>query len=99
LIIYLIRNDVVSPQKFDAGVVDTNYHHHSILSGNINGTWGTLINTGGLAEENTVVYNDFTYELPDPTLHPTFIIENLSLIAYLCDRNTYEVLQVIKSDI
>lgn len=99
LIIYLIRNDVVSPQKFDAGVVDTNYHHHSILSDNINGTWGTLINTGGLAEENTVVYNDFTYELPDPTLHPTFIIENLSLIAYLCDRNTYEVLQVIKSDI
>jgi hypothetical protein len=66
LIIYLIRNDVVSPQKFDAGVVDTNYHHHSILSDNINGTWGTLINAGGLADENTVVYNDFTYELPSP---------------------------------
>jgi hypothetical protein len=99
LIIYLIRNDVVSAQKFDAGVVDTNYHHHSVLSDNINGTWGTLINDGGLADENTVVYNDFTYELRDPSLYPTFNIENLSLIAYLCDRNTYEVLQVIKSDI
>ena len=99
LIIYLIRNDVVSPQKFDAGVVDTNYHHHSVLSDNINGTWGTLINDGGLADENTVVYNDFTYELRDPSLNPTFNIENLSLIAYLCDRNTYEVIQVIKSDI
>ena len=99
LIIYLIRNDIVSPQKFDAGVVDTNYHHHSVLSDNINGTWGTLINDGGLADENTIVYNNFTYELPDPSLFPTFKIENLSLIAYLCDRNTYEVIQVIKSDI
>jgi hypothetical protein len=99
LIIYLIRNDVVSPQKLDAGVVDTNYHHHSVLSDNINGTWGTLINDGGLADENTIVYNDFTYELPDPSQYPTFNIENLSLIAYLCDRNTYEVIQVIKSDI
>lgn len=99
LIIYLIRNDVVSPQKFDAGVVDTNYHHHSVLSDNINGTWGTLINDGGLADENTIVYNDFTYELPNPSLYPTYNIENLSLIAYLCNRNTYEVIQVIKSDI
>ena len=69
------------------------------MSDNINGTWGTLINDGGLADENTVVYNDFTYELRDPSLNPTFNIENLSLIAYLCDRNTYEVIQVIKSDI
>ena len=70
-----------------------------VLSDNINGTWGTLINDGGLADENTEVYNDFTYVLPDPSLFPTYNIENLSLIAYLCDRNTYEVIQVIKSDI
>ena len=42
-LLYLIRNDVVSPQKFDQGIVDTNYHHHAILSDNINGTWGTAI--------------------------------------------------------
>ena len=40
LVIYLIRDDVVSPQKFNAGIVDTNYHHHAILSDNINNTWG-----------------------------------------------------------
>ena len=99
LIIYLIRNEVISPQKFNAGVVDTNYHHHSVLSKNINDTWGSLINEGGVADENTVVYNDFSYKLPDPTIDPTYNIENLSLIAYLCDRNSYEVIQVIKTEL
>ena len=99
LIVYLVRNDVISPQKFNGGVVDTNYHHHAVLSANINGTWGSLINDGGLADENTVVYNDFSYELPNPNINPTYNIENLSLIAYLCDRTSYKVIQVIKTDI
>ena len=76
LVIYLVRDDVVSPQKFDAMVVvDTNYHHHSILSDNINELGEHQLNAGGLADENTVIYNDFTYELPDPSLHPTYNIE------------------------
>jgi len=98
LVIYLIRDEITSPQKFNGGIIDTNYHHHSVLSDNINGTWGTSIIDNTVAEDS-VVYNDFSYELPDPTLYPTYSIENLSLIAYLCDRNTYEVLQTIKTEL
>tara|TARA_B110001452_G_scaffold105116_1_gene87153 strand:- start:698 stop:1609 length:912 start_codon:yes stop_codon:yes gene_type:complete len=99
LIIYLVRNDVISPQKFNNGVVDTNYYHHAVLSANINGTWGSLINDGGVADETTIVYKDFSYQLPDPTINPSYNIENLSLITYLCNRNSYEIIQVIKTDI
>jgi len=98
LVIYLIRDEITSPQKFNGGIIDTNYHHHSVLSDNINGIWGTSIIDNAVAEDS-VIYNDFSYELPDPSLEPTYSVENLSLIAYLCDRNTYEVLQTIKTEL
>ena len=49
--------------------------------------------------EDSVVYKDFSYELPDPTIDPTYNIENLSLITHVCNRNTYEVLQTIKTEL
>ena len=30
---------------------------------------------------------------------PTYNIDNLSLVTYLCNRNTYKVIQVIKTDL
>ena len=98
LVIYLIRDEIISPQKFNGGIIDTNYHHHSVLSDNINGTWGTSIIENTVSKDS-VVYNNFSYELPEPALYPTYNIENLSLIAYVCDRNTYKVLQTIKTEL
>ncbi|MBH19297.1 MAG: hypothetical protein CL851_02625 [Crocinitomicaceae bacterium] len=96
LVIYLIRDDIVSPQKFNSGIIDTNYHHHAVLSDNINGTWGTPI-INGTAEKDSMIYNNFTYELIDPSIDSTYSIDNLSLISYVIDRNTLRVIQVIKT--
>jgi hypothetical protein len=97
LIIYLIRDDVIAPQEMNTGNTEHHYHHHAVLSDNINGTWGTFIKTDALAGDK--FYNDFTYQLIDPSLDSTFSADNLSLITYVCERNSYEVLQVIKTEL
>ena len=98
LVLYLIRNDVVSPQKFDQGIIDTNYHHHAILSDNINGTWGTAI-INGSALKDSIIYNDFSYQLPDPVIDMTYETDNLSLIGYILNRDNMRVLQVVKKEL
>ncbi len=95
LIIFLVRDDVVAPQELPSGP-DHHYHHHSVLSANINGTWGTQI-VDGAADVSEPYYNHYSYELPDPIADTTYDINNLSLITFLCDRNSFEVKQVIKT--
>jgi len=94
LIIYLLRNSIISPQSMSNGSTNYNYNHHHVLSKNINGTWGTSIASGSI-NENSKFYNDFSFELPTDT---TYNIDNLSLITYLCERNTFEIIQVTKTD-
>jgi hypothetical protein len=97
LIIYLVRNEVISPQEFN-GYVDHHYHHHSVVSDNVNGTWGTRI-VEGSASSGDKFYNDFSYQLPNPLEDSTFEIGNVSLITYLCERNSFEVIQVNKTEL
>ena len=98
LIIYLVRNNIFSPQKFSLGVVDTNYNHHNVLSNNINGTWGTSI-IDGVALKDSLIYNTFSFKLPSPENDSTFKLDNLSLISYVINRDNMKVLQVIKNDL
>jgi hypothetical protein len=98
LIIYLLRDTVIAPQKLNNGTTEHHYHHHAVLSNNINGTWGTSIATGSVANGD-VFYNDYSYQLPDPLVDSTYNIDNLSLITYLCERNSFEVIQVIKTEL
>ncbi len=95
LVLYLIRDTVISPQEMlpPAGV-EEEYHHHSVLTDNINGTWGTQI-LNGTAFAGKKIYNNFSYQIP--TTDSTFNIDNLSLISYVCNRENFEILQVIKT--
>ena len=61
------------------GIIDTNYHHHSVLSDNINGTWGTSV-IDNTVSEDSVVYKDFSYELPD-------LLLTLLIILKTCPHN------------
>lgn len=96
LIMYLVRDVVEGPQKLDNGSTDEEYHHHAVLTDNLNGTWGSQI-VSGTATAGDKYYNDFTYQVP--TTDTTFNIDNLSVITYLCNRETFEVLQVIKTEL
>lgn len=95
LIIYLLRKSVISPQSMSDGTTNYNYNHHHVLSNNINGTWGSEIASGTIVSESKF-YNDFSFELPNDS---TYNIDNLALVTYLCERNTFEVIQVTKTEL
>lgn len=97
IVIYLIRKTVIAPQKLANGTTEEEYHHHDIMSGTVNGAWGT--NLGSELNTGDKIYNDFALELPDSSLDSTYNTDNLSLITYLYNRNTYEVIQVTETDL
>jgi len=100
LVIYLIDDEYIDWQKDkDADPEDVEfYHHHDVLLHNINGTWGSQLFDGSSAVGETFV-NHYTYQLPedieldgsDPNSDT-----GLSLIVYLMNRDTYEIIQVIE---
>ncbi len=94
----LVRDTVIAPQIIPGGTVEEEYHHHSMLTNNINGTWGTPIFEGGVSSGQKE-YNNFTYKLPDPIADTTFRIDNLSIITFISKNDTYEVMQVIKTSL
>lgn len=96
LINLLVRDSVVAPQKDQGGVVHHHYDHHSVLTDDINGIWGTPIISGGITSGNKI-YNHYSYELPDPVSDTTFRVNNISIISFVCDLDNYEVMQVIKT--
>lgn len=95
LISFLVRDTLIAPQE-GIGVFYEEYDHHSVLTDNINGTWGTPIITGGTSA-GTKIYNNYTYSVP--TTDSSFAISNLSVITVVTDRSTLEVKQVTKTSL
>jgi hypothetical protein len=92
VVVYLVRDTVIAPQKLPGGLEEEEYHHHNVLTANINGTWGTELFNGSAAAGDKF-YNDYAFEVP--TTDTTYDIDNLSIITYVFNRNTYEVLQAV----
>lgn len=94
LILYLLRDEVVSPQSLLDGTVDDDYVHKHVLTDNINGTWGTPMGMDTLVV-NEGERHDFSYALPDPSMDSTFEGENLTVVGFIVDRDTEEVHQAV----
>ena len=92
IVVYLVRDTVIAPQKLPGGQEEEEYHHHNVLSANINGTWGEEIVSGSVVNGEKF-YNDYAFEVPSNDA--TYDIDNLSLITYVFNRETYEVLQSV----
>lgn len=98
LINFIVRDTVVAPQKDQGGVVHDEYDHHSMLSGNMNGIWGSSI-ISGAGSSGAKFHNNFSYKLPDPNIDTTYKVNNISVISVICNRDNYEILQVIKTSL
>jgi hypothetical protein len=94
LISFLVRDTMIAPQEDLGGVFIEEYDHHSVLTDNINGTWGTPIISGG-SSTGTKIYNNYTYLVP--SIDSSYNINNLSIITVITNRNTFEIKQVIKT--
>lgn len=88
---YLIRKEVVSPQSSPSGVVE-DFEHHNVLTNNLNGTWGEVVSTG-IAAPGFNSEIGLSFQLPSPAADTTFSPENLAVISFVIDRESFQILQ------
>jgi hypothetical protein len=103
LVILLIQDEYTAWQK-DYTLANQDiefYHHKDILLGTINGSYGTQL-FDGVSEPDDLFENDYSYQIPDSIdtygSTPGDAI-GLSIIAYLMNRDSYEIEQVIEQEI
>lgn len=100
VVVYLIQNEDIDWQKdysLPSEEQDVEeYHHKDVFLGTINGAYGTPLFSGD-APQDEFFENHYSYEIPENI----DIIGNsageetgLSIIAYLMDNASYEIIQV-----
>lgn len=100
-VVYLIEDSLVGPQNVSS-TFTSDYVHRDIMRGCIDGsTWGRDVIDGELV--NGKYQLDYSFVVPDQ-LAPqgqatTHNAENMHLLIYVYDKNTYEIYQVIKKKI
>lgn len=91
IVVYVLEDEYVSPQKLPDGSTDEDYVHHDIHIGNLfDETWGRSVASGTI-QAGTKVETEFSYELPEGMTN-----EDLHFLVLVYNRDTYEVMQVIK---
>ncbi len=96
LVVLLAESGIVSPQMnhdADAGDVPVieNYVHNHVMRGAISTTWGATIATAGTANPESLV-KSYKYILKDE-----FVAEKCTVIAFVYDDDTKEVLQAVEA--
>jgi hypothetical protein len=86
LAVFLVEDGIISGQ-LNHGTIDPNYVHNHVLRDGISGVWGDAITTAAAAQGETKNKN-YTYTLP-----ANFIYSNCSVLAYVYDSSTGEVIQ------
>lgn len=101
MVVSLIQDELIAWQKdYSLPVAEQNvedYHHKDILLGSINGSYGTELFDGS-SSAGEVFENDYSYQIPENIEYNTNAVAGeecgLSIIAYLMNRDTYEIIQV-----
>ncbi|MGV3631380.1 MAG: Omp28-related outer membrane protein [Bacteroidota bacterium] len=93
LVVYLIEESFVSPQK-KPGETDYEYHHHNVHRGNIDGLAFGRTLTNEYLKDSGKHQVDISYKLPDQ-----YAADNCHLLIYAMNPDTYEIYQVIEADI
>ena len=89
LVLSLAESGIVAPQIIDGNNTDEFYVHNHVFRGNINGIWGVPLFTDASADQGSVDVKAYTYTLKD-----SWIPENTTLVIYVYDTATDEILQV-----
>lgn len=91
VVTYFIENSFVAPQKRAGVGTITDYNHHNVFRGCIDGlAWGRTL-TDELKDANGKYYLNYSYAIPS-----NYDASNCHLLVYVYDKATYEVYQVIK---
>lgn len=91
LALYIIEDQIVSPQIDDTDTLE-NYVHNHVLRAAINGTYGTYVSGNGMVVEDT----GYTKSYQLSCAGKPWNVAHCSVVAILMDATTQEVLQVEK---
>lgn len=89
--VILIQDNIVDYQN-NEGVDVADYVHNHVLRATFNGNWGEDIITSPAAK-NTKIVKEYNLEVKKDDKHP-WLKENLKVVAFIYDAQTYEVMQV-----
>lgn len=93
-VVYVIQDSVVATQLMPDNTDNPNYVHRAIHLGSIdNNPWGRKT-FDATAKTGDKIQLDYSYVLPAGISK-----DNLHFLIYVYDKDTYEILQVIKQDI
>ena len=100
LCIVLQESGIVSGQV-DGNVNILDYEHNDMLRAGFNGSYGTKLTQNGMVKERLKYTSSFklNYKNGFPYSNTPILIENCSIVAYLLDMETKEVIQVEKRDV
>lgn len=98
LIVAITEDGIIAPQKNNNEEIGTvpvisDYEHNHMLRAVINSTWGTQVATAGTSNPETLK-KSFTY-----TLDEKLNAGNCSVVAFVYDNDTKEVLQVAQEEL
>lgn len=90
--VYLVEDGIISPQKWQkpdgSTVTIEDYEHNHVLRAGFNGTWGDTLSTG-LANAGQAFTNNYQMAIDTSAWNP----ENLSIVAFVYDADSKEVIQ------
>jgi hypothetical protein len=92
LTVYIVEDSIVGAQitQNDPNYPDNIIHDYvfrDVLRGSLNGTWGQQLSSGNIAKGTTITK---TYST---TLNSAWVPEHCSVIAFMSDSTTYEIIQ------
>ncbi|MCL2290608.1 MAG: Omp28-related outer membrane protein [Bacteroidetes bacterium] len=92
----LQQDSIISGQLFPNDVIDGEYAHMHMLRAGFNGNYGTRLTPNGIVVEHFKYSTTFrlSYGNSFPYSQVPVIIKNCSVVAYLIDMETKEILQV-----
>lgn len=98
LVVVLTESEIVQPQKNNdplAGPtpIIADYKHNHVLRATINSTWGSSVAVLGTANPESLV-KSYMYILEEE-----FVPENCTVVAFVYDEETREVLQAIEVEV
>lgn len=93
LCVFMVEDSIINWQKdYDATPEDVEFYaHREVLRGSMNGSYGVPIATTSLGDISTLSYSK--------TLDATWSDEHFSIIAYLYNDSTKEIIQVEQKEI
>lgn len=93
-VILVLSEDSIIAEQLDYSTTpnfNPSYNHNHVLRGAINGSWGTLINTGAVTSTDSTVLHINSF-----SVSPSFNENHLNIVAFAYDTTSHEVVQVQK---